>query len=296
MNKKHDDKKASTKKASPDTQLNDIDAEELQEIADAELQGIADEGLQEIADAELQGIADEGLQEIADAELQGIADDELNSLIEEDILGDVNQYLAQIVTDARDKKLDQEIIKEFRMAKAKKTTRSTFSLSERSFQILKRLEDNYDYSPRMIFREAAKLPTPDKEAMTAQTSEGKSEVMRNRKTFVLDVQSLEIFSENAKKLSLSRDHIVDAHIAALYHLLVQANQSEVELATEYRNQIMNYDGELSELASKAEEDFGSADHLIVQGVGIAATYLMTVHMAIDNFIETGIWEDKNGTI
>jgi len=276
-----------------DGKFNSSDSEKM--VSDP-LNEISDENLEVIKNEQLTQIFDENMQEIADDQLAEFMNDELNSLIEKELSQDENEYLSQIVMDAKDKKLDQDIIKEFRMAKTRKTTRSTFSLSERSFQILKRLEDNYDYSPRMIFREAAKLPTPDKETVGKNSNAEKNIVKRKRKTFVLDVQSLEVFNDNAKRLNLSRDQIVDAHIAALYHLLAQANQTEVELAREYGNQIMGYDADLSELASKAEEDFGSEDHLIVRGVGIAATYLMTVHIAIDNFIQTGIWEDQNGTI
>jgi hypothetical protein len=292
----------------------EIHRQEMQEIVDAELReaiedplnNIQDELMQEIVPNELQDIGEdpnaEVYKEILANELQDIGEDpnaevykeimqdELNAIITDELLNEGNSYLTYVVEDAKFKNIDQDIIKEFRMAKARKVTRSTFSLSNRSFQILKRLEEQYDYSPRMIFREAAQLPAPNEEILTADSNVEKNTTERKRKTFVLDSQSLETFTENAKRLNIPRDHIVDAHISALYHLLAQANHSEIELANKYSAEASNYDGLLSELASKAEDDFGSG-HPITEGFSIAAVHLMNITMAIDNFLENGIWED-----
>jgi len=288
-------KKKSTEKKTDDTKpqspapigspIPNPEDDVLQEIYNEQMQEIADEQLQEIADAEMQDIVDEQMQEIVN--------DELNTILMQEIAGETDPYLKQVVDKAKEQKLDQEIIKEFRSAKARKTTRTTFSLAARTMEILAKLEEQYDYSPRMIFQEASQLPLPEGALSHDPTTPDVSSEKRTRKTFVIDSQSLQAFNDNASSVGISRDQVVDTHVAALYHLLVQANKAEMQIAMKYRDLAVELDGKLSEIADQAEAEFGSKDHPVANGFSIAAIYLMNVGLAIDSFLEDGIWEERS---
>jgi len=302
MNSASDRKKSTQQKAEdqraqsttpPVSPVSNPEDDVLQEIYNEQMQEIADEQLQEIADAEMQEIVDEQLQEIADEQMQEIVDDELNAILMDEIIGETDPYLKQVVEGAKQQQLDKEIIKEFRSAKARKTTRTTFSLAARTMEILAKLEEQYDYSPRMVFQEASQLPVPERDSSHDPKTPDATSEERTRKTFVIDSQSLQAFNDNASTLGISRDQVVDTHVAALYHLLVQANKAEMQIAMKYRDLAVELDGKLSEIADQAEAEFGSKDHPVANGFSIAAIYLMNVGLAIDSFLDDGIWEERS---
>ena len=252
-------------------------------IHNEQIKEIFDEQMRE----ELQPIIDEQMKEVCDE----IMEDELNAIIMDDISNEINPYLSQVVTEAKELKLDQEIVKEFRSSKVNKTTRTTFSLADRTMQILSKLEKQYDYSPRMVFQEAAQLPIPanlSSEQLVKHASEHKE---RTRKTYVIDSQTLKSFNDNASKLDIPRDQIVDAHVAALYDLLIEANQAEMNIAKKYRNLATQIDGQLLDIAKKATDDFGNDDHPVVNAFSTASVHLMNIEIMIDKFLSEGIWEE-----
>jgi hypothetical protein len=293
MNAKHDKDKQKGSNPIPsgtsfdpnEEVLKEIQHEQMQELYNEEvLKPIQDEMMKELYEEEV-------LKPIHDEMMKDIYRDELNAIIQEDIAGAVDPYLSQVVSDAKEKKLDQDIIKEFRSAKARKTTRTTFSLAQRTMQILEKLEKQYGYSPRMVFQEAAELPVPEESRSKGSLGTEGVEIKRTRKTFVIDSNTLQIFNENAAKLNIPRDNIVDAHVAALYHLLVEANQAEMNLAARYRDLAIQLDGRLSEIGEKASADFGSDDHPVANSFALASVHLMNISIMIDKFLSEGVWEE-----
>jgi hypothetical protein len=265
--------------------LKEIQNEQMQELYNEEvLKPIQDEMMKELYEEEV-------LKPLHDEMMKDIYRDELNAIIQEDIAGAVDPYLSQVVSDAKSKKLDQDIIKEFRSAKARKTTRTTFSLAQRTMQILEKLEKQYGYSPRMVFQEAADIPVPEDSTSRASLESDDVEVKRTRKTFVIDSNTLQIFNANATMLNIPRDNIVDTHVAALYHLLVEANQAEMNIAAKYRDLAIQMDGQLTELGENASIDFGSDDHPVANGFSLAAVHLMNIGIMIDKFLSEGVWEE-----
>lgn len=287
-NKKEDTKPSSKTSETSKPQSKESDTpnpinDELMKIHNEQIKEIYDEEMRE----ELEPIIDEELQEIYNEIIQ----DELNAIIMDDISNEMNPYLSQVVSEAKELKLDQEIVKEFRSSKVNKTTRTTFSLANRTMQILSKLEKQYDYSPRMVFQEAAQLPIPANFSSDQLVEHLNEDNKRTRKTYVIDSQTLQTFNDNASKFDISRDQIVDAHVAALYHLLVEANQAEMNTAAEYRKLANGLDGKLMEIANKAKSDFGTSDHPVVIGFSEAAVRLMNISSAIDAFLSSGIWEE-----
>ena len=288
--------------------------QKIEEIQRPELLGqpTEDEILQEAEGQFIEEIQEPKELEPTEEEIQAWQEEELKKMLEprepteEEIQAWQEEYMDQAIKKAQEAFFEDPFIEQVHAAteyhqgetallqkytgdRARKTTRTTFSLSAESIQVIALLSDEYGYTPRTIFQEAANMVDSLKDTIDQSSNEKRSDMVR--KTFVIELLTLQKFNQVSKQWKISRNRIIELSLKRLKYYLQKVGEYEALKSKYYQAKIRKVTEELEKLIVKTSEDFGNEEHPIPLGIKIAANSISNVGIAIDHFLDTGNWSE-----
>jgi len=200
-------------------------------------------------------------------------------------------FIEQVHAVTEHHQRETALLQKYTGDRARKTTRTTFSLSADSIQILATLSDEYGYKPRTIFKEAANMVDSVKDTIDKSYIEKGSDMVR--KTFVVELSTLQKFNQVSKQWEISRNRIIELSLKRLKYYLQNVGKYEALKSKYYKIKIRKVFKELDKLIVKTSEDFGNEEHPIPLGIKKASIDLLKLNTAIDNFLKSGNWSEDS---
>ena len=114
-----------------------------------------------------------------------------------------------------------------------------------------------------------------------------------RKTFVVELSTLQKFNQVSKQWEISRNRIIELSLKRLKYYLQNVGKYEALKSKYYKIKIRKVFKELDKLIVKTSEDFGNEEHPIPLGIKKASIDLLKLNTAIDNFLKSGNWSEDS---